>query len=269
MHENRVRRMVSSGALALGAYVTTGSPEVIEWLARAGLAFVRIDLESNHLNPETSVELVRAAHAVGVTPFVRVPEWMGFEEMYKILSAGARGVIVPRVADRRAVESIVDAIKAPPLGSRIVRPDGVRMGPGFSTFGEAAKWWNENVLVCVQIETRTAVECVEEIASVAGVDMLVSGRNDLATSYGLPGEQFAPIVQAAEGRTIRAAWDAGKIPSVTYFPLRGPEQVEALKGRIKEGVKCVALGMDSDLSFALRLAVEMLTATGGEKEMSR
>jgi len=172
--------------------------------------------------------------------------------MHQILNMGALGIQIPRVRDRAHAEEIVRFIKAPPLGERKIRSDNLLAQYGDVDANELVAWVNRNGVVAVQVETREAVEAVEEIATVPGIDMLISGRNDLSISYGIPGHQFDEVVLEAERRMVEAGQRAGKITSVTYFPLRGREQIEHLKNRIKDGVGCVVFGSDNDLMQAYR-----------------
>lgn len=255
---NRVLEAFKEQRVAFGVYLATGSPHVIELLAFAGLDYVRIDLEGSFPNPETIRHLIHTAHAVGITPFVRVPKPMDAQFVGQIINMGALGIIIPRVDEPAEAEAAVRAVKGHPLGDRKVRPDNILGGYGAIDRDKLVLWENENVLLAVQVETRAGIESVNQIASVPGVDMLISGRNDLSISYGVPGRQFDPIVIEAEGRMVDAGIKAGKITSVTYFPLRGDDQLERIRIRMEQGVHCVAFGGDNDLMYAYQRAIDEL-----------
>lgn len=250
--ENRVVQAFAEGRVATGIYSSSNSPKVVELLAFAGFDHVRIDLEGSWPNPETVRHLIHTAHAVGITPFVRMPEPLDVQYMHQVLNMGALGIQIPRVRDRAHAEEIVQLVKGRPVGGRKVRSDNLIAQYGDVDVGVLGEWVNENVVVAVQVETRQAVEVVDEIAAVPGLDMLVSGRNDLSISYGVPGQQFDPIVLEAEARMIEAGKQAGKITSCTYFPLRGGDQLEHMRNRIEQGVGCVTFGSDNDLMHAYR-----------------
>jgi 2-keto-3-deoxy-L-rhamnonate aldolase RhmA len=250
--ENRVVQAFEEGRVATGIYSSSASPKVIELLAFAGLDHVRIDLEGSYPNPETIRHLIHTAHAVGITPFVRMPEPLDVQYMDQILNMGALGIQIPRIRDRTHAEEIVQLVKGPPLGHRKIRSDNILAQYGDVDAPSLTEWVNRNVVVAVQVETQQAVEVVDEIAAVPGLDMLISGRNDLSISYGVPGQQFDPVVVEAEGRMIAEGKKHGKITSVTYFPLRGGDQIERLRSRIDDGVACVTFGSDNDLMHAYR-----------------
>ena len=258
--ENRVVQAFREGRTAFGIYLSTGSAKVIELLGFAGLDFVRIDLEGSFPTSETIAHLIHASHAVGITPFVRVPEPMDIGFVHQIINLGAMGIIIPRVGSRAQAEEAVRAIKAPPLGQRKVRSDSIVGGYGLVERGDFAAWSNEHIVLAAQIETKAAIERLDEIVSVPGLDMLISGRNDLSISYGMPGQQFAAPVLEAERRMVEAGRKAGKITSVTYFPLRGGDQLDRIRTRMREGVTCVTFGSDNDLGYAFKLAREALVS---------
>ena len=258
MLRNRVREAFNEGRVAFGVYLASGSPRVVELLAFADLDYVRIDLEGSFPNPETIRHLIHTSHAVSITPFVRVPKPMDAQFVHQIINMGALGIIVPRVENLAEAHEAVDAVKGAPLGSRKVRPDNILGQYGAIERDELTSWENENVLLAVQVETRTGIESVDEIASVPGIDMLISGRNDLSISFGVPGRQFEPVVLEAELRMVEAGKKAGKITSVTYFPLRGDDQLERIRIRIEQGASCVSFGGDNDLMYAYRRALDEL-----------
>ena len=259
MIENRIVTARKAGRVAFGIYLSTASTKVIELIGFAGLDFVRIDLEGSFPDSETIAHLIHAAHAVGVTPVVRVTEPMDIGFVWRVINLGALGVIIPRINGRAHAEEAVRAVKPKPIGMRKVRPDNIVGGYGLVGRGDLDAWSAENVLLAVQVETKGAVEAIDEIASVPGVDMLISGRHDLSLSYGVPGQNFAPVVLEAERRMVEAGKRAGKITSVTYFPLRGGDQFDRMRQRIREGVDCVVFGSDNELGWFYKHALEQLS----------
>lgn len=157
---------------------------------------------------------VGAISSAGVSPIVRVPgseHWM----LKRALDCGAHAVMVPMCETAEQARAVASACKYPssrwPSGTRGA---GAMFAPAaFNLTGrEYLSRANESVLVIVQIESRRAVENVEQIAAVDGVDMLFVGPNDLASSMGYFAFDHAsiPEVQEASARVLRAAKDAGK-----------------------------------------------------------
>ena len=258
MRENRVRLAYKEGRPAFGLYVMTAAPRMIELMGFAGMDFVRIDMEGGHLNIETVEDMIRTAHAVGVTPFVRVQgphEW----QIKAVLKMGALGVIIPKVSGVDDVQAAVRAAKQPPAGERYITPAGPTGGYGLVDPETYRAWADEHVVLSAQIETRSGVEQIEEIARIPGLDMVQSGRGDLSYHYGVPGKQYHPLVLEAERRVIDAGLAAGKMTSVQYYPLRDPEDIHRIHSFIDLGVLCLSLGSDADIVPVHRRLLSELT----------
>jgi 4-hydroxy-2-oxoheptanedioate aldolase len=229
---------------------------MIEFLAFSGLDYVRIDLTGGTMNPETVRNLIRTAHAAGITPFVRV-ERLDPVQIQTVLGMGALGVVVPEVTGRADVEAAVRAAKMAPLGERGIGLTGLD-GYGLVTAMEYARWAAEHVILAVQVETRGAVEEADAIMATPGLDMVLGGRGTLSKHYGVPGQRDHPTVVAIEDTVMEKAFRAGKIVSVTYFPLRDPRQAEAVKAWIRRGAHCLCIGADMDMVYIYRRALQEL-----------
>lgn len=248
---NRVRQAHKEGRTSFGAYVMTPSPKIVEMMGFAGLDFVRIDLAESPMDIETVHHMIRAAHAVGITPFVRIPP--GEDRLVElVLHMGALGIQISRVASRADVEAAVRATKVPPVGERHASTSLFTAGMGRMSNQEHLDWANENIMLSVQVETKKGIEAIDEIVTVPGLDMVQSGRGDLSYHYGVPGQQYHPLVLEAERKMIAAATKAGKMVSVQYYPLNDPKHVETLRGFIREGVHCISLGTDREIVAVYR-----------------
>ncbi|EOO01030.1 putative aldolase citrate lyase family protein [Phaeoacremonium minimum UCRPA7] len=173
---------------------------------------------------------------------VRIPgseHWM----VKRALDCGAHAIMVPMCETREQAEAIVRACKYPstrwPTG---LRGAGAMYAP--AAFNQNGREYllsaNDNVMVCVQIESRKAVENVEEIAAVDGIDMLFIGPNDLASSMGYVAFDHGsiPEVQEASARVLKAGIDAGKY--VGHFAL----SADAAAQKYKQGFHFVNCGAD-------------------------
>jgi 4-hydroxy-2-oxoheptanedioate aldolase len=213
-------------------------------------------MDGSSLDLETVSAMIYAAHAVDITPIVRIPGGITSTQstwiIQAVLQMGALGVIVPRVSSGADARAAVAAAKAPPFGRRSVSRCPFLLPKPVRFDGSDADWINTNVLVSVQAETKNAVRAIEEIVSVSGLDMVQSGRGDLSVEYDVPGEQYHPLVLQAEKRMIKAGLDAGKLVSVQYYPLRDPSHLQIIKDMIARGVHCLSLGSDRDLVHVIR-----------------
>jgi 2-keto-3-deoxy-L-rhamnonate aldolase RhmA len=263
LRPNRVRVAYQEGRPSFGVYARIPSTATIELLAHAGLDFVRIDLLENHIGPETLRTLIQAADAAGITPFVRVPA-VDPQAIRVALDLGASGIIVPEVETAADVMTAVHAAKLPPHGHRRVGLTGLG-GYGRVTAAEYAAWSAEHVLLGVQMETRSALEDIDAILAVPGVDMVLGGRGTLASQLGVPGQRDHPMVLEAEARLMDRAREAGKIISVTYLPVRDPEQVDPVRDWVARGIHSIALGIDTDFVYVYRRLLAAVAPEAGER----
>ena len=204
MRENKVRVALKVGKPAVGTMITEfRTPEIARILASSGFDFVFIDTEHAAFDLETVTDIIRAGRAVGLVCMVRVPD-AEYHLIARALDIGAEGLLVPRVESRQQVESIVRWAKYPPLG---VRGFGVR--GIISDYRKAAvKEWiqelNENTMVVIQIEKKRAIESIDDLVSVDGVDAALIGPYDLSISLGVPGEFDSSVFNEAIQKVVDA-----------------------------------------------------------------
>ena len=181
MRPNRLKQLWREGKPALGVWVSTGDPYVVESLGRAGFDWVLIDMQHGMgIDVGRAVACLQALSGAEAVALVRLP-WNQPEYFQWVLDAGAQGVLVPLVNTPEDARRAVQACRYPPLGNRSFGPNRARLyGPDY--FERA----NDEVALLVQVETREAVEQAEAIARVEGVDALYIGPADLAISMGLP-----------------------------------------------------------------------------------
>ena len=182
--------------ISIGSWIQVGHPAIAEIMASAGFDWLAVDLEHSTISLRVAEDLIRVIDLKGVVPLVRLAS-NNPEQIKRVMDAGAHGIIVPMVNARDEAEAAVAAVKYPPEGRRsigLARAQGY--GPRFQQYFE---WQRENSLVIVQIEHIDAVDNLESILSVAGVDGYIVGPYDLSGSLGIPGEFEAPkYLQALE-----------------------------------------------------------------------
>jgi 2-dehydro-3-deoxyglucarate aldolase/4-hydroxy-2-oxoheptanedioate aldolase len=188
-------------------------PAVVQLLANAGFDFVIIDNEHGAFNIETIADLARTAIYVGVTPIVRIPD-LTYPFIAQSLDAGAQGIMAPRISTVQQVREVVQMMKYPPAGMR-----GSALSRGYTQFKggpvvETMATVNEETMLIIQVETRGAIENIEEIASTPGVDVTLIGPNDLSIALGVPGQQDHPTMQAAIQKMITACQQHGVYPAI-------------------------------------------------------
>jgi len=204
MRENKVKAALKAGKPVVGTMITEfRTPEIARILASSGFDFVFIDTEHAAFDLETVTDIIRVGRAVGLVCMVRVPD-AEYHLIARALDIGAEGLLVPRVESKQQVESIVRWAKYPPMG---VRGFGVR--GIISDYRKAGvKEWiqelNENTMVVIQIEKKRAIESIDDLVSVDGIDAALIGPYDLSISLGVPGEFDSPILNEAIQNVVDA-----------------------------------------------------------------
>ncbi len=183
---NRVKEKIRGGELALGTYVSFTDPQVVEIIGLAGFDAAFIDMEHTAFDLPLIQQMIVAADFAGVTPMVRVPD-NDAKLILRILDMGAQGIIIPRVNGVRGAEEAVAAVRYPPLGER-GGAGGTRAARfGAVSWNEHVRASNENVLLSVMTEDEKALNEVEEIAALDGVDLVAIGPTDLSQAIGASG----------------------------------------------------------------------------------
>ncbi|RDW74920.1 hypothetical protein BP6252_06062 [Coleophoma cylindrospora] len=237
-----LERAKAGGAPCVGQWMEFPGYTLAKTIAGLGFDWVLVDCEHGNIADNEMYLAIGAIASSGVSPIVRIPAdepWM----MKRALDAGAHGIMIPMCESKEQAAKIVNAMKYPsdrwPQG---FRGSGAMFAPAnFNQNGvQYQSTANDNTIIIVQIETRNAVENVEEIASTDGVDMLFIGPNDLAASLGYFPFDHAKIeeVQVATARTLKACKDAGKYAG--HFAL----SAEIAAQRSKQGFEFMNCGAD-------------------------
>ncbi|GAB3284175.1 4-hydroxy-2-oxoheptanedioate aldolase [Sinomonas notoginsengisoli] len=250
--ERTFRHALAASAAAgegpqIGLWVCSGSSLVAEIMAGSGAQWLLIDAEHSPNSLESVLAQLHAVHGYPVLPMVRLP-WNDTVLIKQYLDLGAQNLLIPMVSTAEQARSAAAAVRYPPHGVR---------GVG-SALARAARWnripdylarADETISLMVQIETSEAVDNVEEILAVDGVDGIFIGPSDLAASMGLLGQQEHPEVRAAVERCLAAASATGKPAGVNAF-------VEATaRHYLDHGAQFVLVG--ADVSILARSSEEL------------
>jgi 4-hydroxy-2-oxoheptanedioate aldolase len=216
MRANHVKRRLAAGEPSIGTWLALPSPESAEYTSRLAFDWLVVDTEHNAIDITTLSRMFTAMVGSNTAPMVRIP-WNSAENFKRVLDAGAWGVVVPMVNSRAEAESAAEAIRYPPEGRRSV--GGGRHGISFETGAEQYfRHANQELLLVVQIEHIQAVEQVDEILSVPGVDACFIGPNDLAASMGIglgvPLESDHPRIVEAIDEVLRSCRQHGVAPGI-------------------------------------------------------
>ena len=238
MRTNPVKQKLKEGGVCLGHIVMEfASPGLATMLANAKFDFVLFDTEHTRFSIETIGGMIRYARSIGLPAFVRVPRGQ-YDQMSRIMDAGADGIMAPNVQSRAEAERIIQATKYAPLGSRGtafgIAHDDFETGDVLQKIVQA----NEQTLIIAQIESVSGVENVEAIVGVEGVDVGWIGHFDLTQSMGIPGQFEHPDYLAAVEKVVAACQRQGKAGG---FMGATPDAVIEL---VRKGFRCIAYGSD-------------------------
>ncbi len=245
------RKRLKAGETLLGSMVTLPLPAIAEIVADLGFDWLFIDGEHG---PLETAEILAMLQAVGdrIACIVRVP---GAEEgpIKKILDQGAEGIIVPQVNTADQASSVVRFARYSPLGSRGV---GLSRAHGYGMrFGQYLEIANDRIAVIVQAEHARAVENIESIVKVQGIDAILIGPYDLAASLGKMGRIDDPTVTGAIDHVTKACRSVGM--PLGYFGV----SAEAIRPYIERGYTLIAAGVDTlFLAGAAKRLLEELRA---------
>lgn len=234
------RRKLHTELLA-GTFLNLGSATAVEVASKVGFDWLLIDLEHGNGTLADLRAMLMACHGTSASPIVRIPS-VDANTVKFVMDSGAAGIMFPFVNSVADAERAVQFMKYPPMGSRGVA--GVIRATNYGAdwkqyFSEA----NDNGLVVAQIETADAVEAANDIAAIAGVDVLFVGPLDLSVSLGCPGD-FTPthFVEALK-KVIAACHKHGKTAGI----LSRPEHVRQHR---ELGFRFLALGSDAGAVFS-------------------
>jgi 2-keto-3-deoxy-L-rhamnonate aldolase RhmA len=212
--ENQAKRKIAAGKLVLCMAVNQmRTPNIALIAAACGFDAIYVDLEHNPTSLESAAGICIAALPTGVTPIVRVSS-RDPHDIARILDAGAQGVMVPHISTAAEARAAVAACRFPPVGHR--SSSGANPALGYAPYsqGEVNSRLNQETLLIAMLETPEAIENVDEIAAVEGIDMLHVGANDLSTEMGLPGQYKHERMRTAFEAVSRAASGHGKAMGV-------------------------------------------------------
>jgi 4-hydroxy-2-oxoheptanedioate aldolase len=247
LDRGRLRARLAAGQATLGTFVGAASTISAEACAAAGVDWLVLDLEHGSGGEEQVRDVVPAAGAYGVPTVVRV-ESAARIRIGRVLDLGAAGVMLPRMDTAAEVAEAVRHLRYPPAGDR-----------GVATYNRACRFGldpgalaraNGEVVGVVQIESASAVEQVDQIAALDGVDVLFVGPQDLSHNLGVPGDLQAATYLAAVERVRAAAARHGTACGLLV------RDGAAASARQADGWTFVAIGSDTTL-LAAAVAAEL------------
>jgi len=238
---NTFKQALREGRAQIGLWASLCSNIAAEVIAGAGFDWILVDTE--HAPNELPAVLSQLQALVGGTaaPVVR-PAWNDMVLMKRLLDVGVQDFLVPYVQTPEEARAAVAATRYPPQGIR-----GVAVTHRANRYGRVKDYFqraNDEICLLVQIETRLALQNIEAIAAIEGVDGLFIGPSDLAASLGHLGESGHPEIRAAIEDAFKRIRRAGKAPGIL-----APIEADA---RHWLSLGCVVLAVGSDVALLAR-----------------
>lgn len=244
-----IKAKLLEGKPIVGQWLSIASPALTELIANIGMDWLLIDTEHSAASWETVEDMVRSMKGTEVVPLIRVGD-NDPALIKQALDRGASGVVVPMVNTAEEAARAVEFAKYPPAGSRGVA--ATRASGYGRNLEEYYSKWNEESIVVIQIETSEALQNIDEIAAVHGVDVLFLGPVDLSANIGVFLDFEHPSFIEATSRVLEAAENHGK--AAGYMAMNASAAIE----KIEEGFKFIALGTEARV---INLAVGNLFST--------
>jgi len=258
MRANAVKRALLEGRPSVGTWLSLGSITAARFLARAGFAWLTVDIEHSSVDWETAAHMFAAIADAGCVALARVPS-NRHDHIKRVLDNGAHGIVVPMVNSREEALAAVTAAKYPPLGNRSV--GGSVHALNFdATAAEYYARANDEVLVVLQCEHIQAVEQADSIFSVPGIDAIFVGPNDLAAS--MRSKDGKPPSGDATTRVMKHILDACRKNHVA--PGLHCGTADETLCRIEEGWQFLAVA--SELKLMLDGAVGVVQTINGDRQ---
>lgn len=241
---NKLREKLNSGKTAIGSHISLSDSSVTEIMGDMGFDYLWIDMEHTSMSREDLRNHLVAARATGVSPIVRIPE-VSQVQAKPILEMGPEGIVFPQVNSYELALEAVAACRYPPVGNRGWGP---RRAMHFGADMTAQEYIrsSDDILTILQFENIAAYKELDKILSIEGLDVIMLGPCDLASSMGHIGDWFNPEVEAVVDDVFERVHKAGKKMGVS-IGLFGTDVIRRYQQR---NVDMISVAADSDYIVA-------------------
>lgn len=204
LKENRVKKALKAGQVCIGSMVSSfRSPQIAQIFAVSGWDYLIMDTEHSFSDYGSLADIFSLARTEEIVPLVRVTV-ATYPYLARALDVGAMGVICPHVETPEEIRLILDGCLYAPLGQRGLSLSNIHLAHRRATQKEYVEWTNANTLIVIQPETKKAIENIEKLVSIPGVDAVMIGPHDLSLSLGIVGQLKHPQMAEAYERIIAA-----------------------------------------------------------------
>ena len=232
-----IRKNLAKGECSIGSWIQIPHSSIAEIMGQAGYDWVAVDMEHGAISPHQLPDLFRAIELGNTLPLARIAQGE-VKDCKQALDAGAGGLIIPMVESAKQLQKVINAAMWPPSGSRGVAFSRANLfGKNFKTYIQEA----QKPIIVAMIENINALDELDDILKVAGLDAILIGPYDLSASMGLTAkfdeQEFLDAMQK-----IKAKADKAEIPCGVHVV--EPDESE-LKKKIVDGYQFIAYSIDS------------------------
>jgi 2-keto-3-deoxy-L-rhamnonate aldolase RhmA len=214
LKENRVKKALKEGQACIGSMISSfRNPQIAQIYAVHGWDYFIMDTEHSFFDYPGLADIFTVARTEEIVPLVRVTV-ATYPYLARALDVGAMGVICPHVDTPEEVRHIVDSCLYAPLGQRGLSMSAVHLAYRRTTQKEYVEWANANTLIVIQPETQKALDNIEKLVSIPGVDAVMIGPHDLSLSLGIVGQLNHPRMAEAYELVIAACRKNGVAPGI-------------------------------------------------------
>ncbi|MCX8168331.1 MAG: aldolase/citrate lyase family protein [Ignisphaera sp.] len=231
------KNRLKNGDVLLGTWVTFNCLDVVEVLSTLSFDWLVFDMEHAPLDVSDLQMLLAGVRGSSIVPMVRAP-WNDMVVIKRILDVGASGLVIPWVNSREEAEAAIRYSSYPPTGVRGVGPRRAVMYGATEFLEYYRKFEREELIIAIQIETRKALENLEDIAGVKGIDIFYIGPMDLSVNLGIPLQYDHPKFMEAVEAVLRVAKKYDITPGIHTF------SVEQAVKYMNMGFRFLALASD-------------------------
>ena len=245
--KNFAKEKIFNNELCLGVGLRQSrTVDIGKIMATSGYDWLFIDMEHNSMDIDIASQISVAAQDAGITPIVRVPDF-AHHHATRVLDCGAMGVVFPHVENADIAKKLVSYCLYPPKGHRSMTGVLPQLDFKQQPIADVASTINKNMLIVIMLESPEAIDNVDSIAAIEGVDVVLIGTNDLCMEMSIPGDYSNPKVKDAYIKVLEACKKYGKTPG-----MGGVYNEELMSEYIKMGMRFILSG--SDLSFMMQSA---------------
>jgi len=233
----QLKSKLAQSEVTIGSWITLGHTAIAEIMASAGFDWLVLDMEHSVLELNEVQTIIQVLDGKQCPAIVRLTSNHP-DQIKRVMDAGATGVMVPMIKSAADAQAAVNSVYYPPRGQRGV---GLARAQGFgASFPAYKQWLEDNAVIVAMIEHIDAVNAIDSILAVPGIDAYIIGPYDLSGSMGRPGDLNHPDVQSAIARILEAGKRAQKPGGIHVIE----PDTQALQQRIQSGFNFLGYSLD-------------------------